>query len=167
MGQSHPAVTVSGTVWPLAFCWLLSETVALVLVQFVLLFPPSPSMTCDHWLPDPRGTPFERGVWSCDPPHDLDPAHCGPLGYSLGNVLMETTRLGRHHSDLLWVSYFTARGPGKEHRANKPLPPRRAWERSKGDATCLTISQNHGNPSRISSGFRITIQNHFLLESVG
>lgn len=82
MGQNHSTVTVSGTVWQLVFYWLLSETVVLVLVQFVLLFLPSPAMRCDHWIPDLWGTPFERGVGSCDPSHDLDLAHCGPLGYS-------------------------------------------------------------------------------------
>ena len=34
------------------------------------------------------------------------------------------------------------RGPGKEHRINKPLPTRRSWKRSRGDATCPTTSQN-------------------------
>ena len=33
-------------------------------------------------------------------------------------------------------------GPGKEQGTNKPLPTRRIWERSKGDTTCLTTSQN-------------------------
>ena len=33
-------------------------------------------------------------------------------------------------------------GPGKEHGANKPPPTGRVWERSKGDTTCLTTSQN-------------------------
>ena len=33
-------------------------------------------------------------------------------------------------------------GPGKEHRTNKPPPIRRVQERSKGDTTCLTTSQN-------------------------
>ena len=34
------------------------------------------------------------------------------------------------------------RGPGKEHRINKPLPTRRSWKRSRGDATWPTTSQN-------------------------
>ena len=33
-------------------------------------------------------------------------------------------------------------GPSKEHRTNKPPPIRRVQERSKGDTTCLTTSQN-------------------------
>ena len=33
-------------------------------------------------------------------------------------------------------------GPRKEHGTNKPPPTRRVWERSKGDTTCLTTSQN-------------------------
>ena len=38
-----------------------------------------------------------------------------------------------------------AAGPGKEHGANKPPPTGRVQERSKGDSTCRTTSQN---PSR-------------------
>ena len=33
-------------------------------------------------------------------------------------------------------------GPGKEHGTNKQPPTRRVQERSKGDTTCLTTSQN-------------------------
>ena len=33
-------------------------------------------------------------------------------------------------------------GPGKEHGSNKPSPTERVQERSKGDTTCLTTSQN-------------------------
>ena len=33
-------------------------------------------------------------------------------------------------------------GPGKEQGTNKPPPTRRVWERSKGDTTCPTTSQN-------------------------
>ena len=45
-----------------------------------------------------------------------------------------------------------ARGPGKEHRTNKPPPTGRVWERSKGDTTCLTTSQNSSllHPSWLS-----------------
>ena len=39
-------------------------------------------------------------------------------------------------------------GPSKEHRPNKPPPAGRVQERSKGDATCPTTSQN---PSCISA----------------
>ena len=34
------------------------------------------------------------------------------------------------------------RGPGKEHRTNKPPPTGGVQERSKGDTICLTTSQN-------------------------
>ena len=40
------------------------------------------------------------------------------------------------------MSCFTTGGPGKEHRTNKPPPTRRVRERSKGDTTCPTTSQN-------------------------
>ena len=40
------------------------------------------------------------------------------------------------------MSCFTTGGPGKEQGTNKPPPIRRVRERSKGDATCLTTSQN-------------------------
>ena len=33
-------------------------------------------------------------------------------------------------------------GPGKEHETNKPPPPRRVWERSRGDTSCPSTSQN-------------------------
>ena len=37
---------------------------------------------------------------------------------------------------------FSTGGPSKEHETNKPPPTGRVWERSKGDTTCLTTSQN-------------------------
>ena len=40
------------------------------------------------------------------------------------------------------MSCFTTGGPGKEHRTNKLPPTGRIQERSKGDTTCLTTSQN-------------------------
>ena len=40
------------------------------------------------------------------------------------------------------MSYFMTRGPGKEHRTNKPPPTGGVQERSKGDTICLTTSQN-------------------------
>ena len=40
------------------------------------------------------------------------------------------------------MSCFTTGGPGKEHRTNKPPPTGRVQERSKGDTTCPTTSQN-------------------------
>ena len=46
--------------------------------------------------------------------------------------------LARHHSNHL---HELLAGPGKEHGTNKP-PVRRVWEKSKGDTTCPTTSQN-------------------------
>ena len=40
------------------------------------------------------------------------------------------------------LSCFRTGGPGKEHRTNKPPQTGRVQERSKGDTTCLTTSQN-------------------------
>ena len=40
------------------------------------------------------------------------------------------------------MSCLRTGGPGKEHGANKPSPTERVRERSKGDTTCLTTSQN-------------------------
>ena len=40
------------------------------------------------------------------------------------------------------MSCFIAGGPGKEQGTYKPPPTRRVWERSKGDTTCPTTSQN-------------------------
>ena len=54
---------------------------------------------------------------------------------------LKLSSLLRHHITIC-VSYFTAGGPGKEHRTNKPPPTGRVQERSKGDTTCLTTSQN-------------------------
>ena len=47
------------------------------------------------------------------------------------------------------MSCFMKGGPGNEHGTNKPPPTRRVQERSKGDSTCLTTSQNpcHWHPS--------------------
>ena len=45
----------------------------------------------------------------------------------------------------IYVSYFMIGGPGKEHWTNKPSLTLRVQERSKGDTTCPTTSQN---PSR-------------------
>ena len=42
----------------------------------------------------------------------------------------------------IFMSCFRTGGPGKKQGTNKPPPTRRVWERSKGDTTCLTISQN-------------------------
>ena len=43
------------------------------------------------------------------------------------------------------MSCFTTGGPSKEHRTNKPPPAGRVRERSRGDTTCPSTSQN---PSR-------------------
>ena len=40
------------------------------------------------------------------------------------------------------MSCFRTGGPGKEQGTNKPPPTRRVRERSKGNITCLTTSQN-------------------------
>ena len=49
------------------------------------------------------------------------------------------------------MSCFTTGGPGKEHGTNKPPPTGRVRERSKGDTTCPTTSQNpHWHPSRLN-----------------
>ena len=43
---------------------------------------------------------------------------------------------------IIYMSCFTTGGPGKEHATNKPPPTGRVQERSKGDTTGLTTSQN-------------------------
>ena len=50
---------------------------------------------------------------------------------------------------IICMSCFMTGGPGKEHGTNNPPPTRRVLERSKGDTTCLTTSQNpsHWHPS--------------------
>ena len=60
--------------------------------------------------------------------------------------------LARPHSNIC-MSCFTTGGPGKEHRTNKPPPTGRVRERSKGDTTCPTPSQNppHWHPSWLSN----------------
>ena len=40
------------------------------------------------------------------------------------------------------MNCFTTGGPAKEHGTNKPPPTGRVQERSKGDTTCPTTSQN-------------------------
>jgi len=46
-------------------------------------------------------------------------------------------------------------GPGKEHRTKKPPPTRRVQERSKGNTTCPTTSQNpsHWHPSWLNKAW--------------
>ena len=53
------------------------------------------------------------------------------------------------------MSCFTTGGSGKEHRTSKPPPTGRVRERSKGDSTCLTTSQNPPlwHPSWLNKGF--------------
>ena len=43
---------------------------------------------------------------------------------------------------IIFMSHVTTGGSGKEHGTNKPPPTGRAQERSKGDTTCPTTSQN-------------------------
>ena len=57
-----------------------------------------------------------------------------------GNILSKTTHPGTIVT--ICMSYFMARGPGKEHRTNKSPPTGRIWERLKRDAICPTTSQN-------------------------
>ena len=57
-----------------------------------------------------------------------------------GSTLKRPT-LARPHSNHLH-ELFTTGGPGKEHGTNNPPPTGRVWERSKGDTTCPTTSQN-------------------------
>ena len=45
-------------------------------------------------------------------------------------------------------------GPRKENRTNKPPPTGGAWERSKGNTTCLTTSQNPlSHPSWLNKAY--------------
>ena len=61
-----------------------------------------------------------------------------------GETLPATTHPGQVVPDVvtICVSYFTTGSSGKEHGTNKPPPTGRIWERSKGDSTCPTTSQN-------------------------
>ena len=56
-----------------------------------------------------------------------------------GSTLIETTHLGQV---TICMSCFMTGGLGKEQGTNKPPPTRRVRERSKGDTTCPTTSQN-------------------------
>ena len=49
--------------------------------------------------------------------------------------------LARRHGNHLHELFYD-RSPGKEHRTIKSPPTARVWERSKGDTTCPTTSQN-------------------------
>ena len=59
-----------------------------------------------------------------------------------GEAHSETTHPGQATLVITCVSYFTTGGPRKEQGTNKSPPTGRAQERSKGDTTCLTTSQN-------------------------
>ena len=61
---------------------------------------------------------------------------------------LKSPTLARQHSNHLHELFYTG-GPGKENRANKPPSIGRVPERSKGDNTCPTTSQNpsHWHPS--------------------
>ena len=54
---------------------------------------------------------------------------------------MKPPTLARHHGNHLHELFYTG-GPSKQHGINKPPPTGRAQERSKGDTTCPTTSQN-------------------------
>jgi len=54
-----------------------------------------------------------------------------------GSTLIET-----FHSNHLHELFYDRRGSGKEHGTNKSPPTGRVWERSKGDTTGPTTSQN-------------------------
>ena len=54
---------------------------------------------------------------------------------------LKTPTLARRHINHVHAC-FTTGGPGKEQGTNKPPPTRRVRERSKGDATRPTTSQN-------------------------
>ena len=66
----------------------------------------------------------------------------GCWGAGRGSTMAETAHPGPGTIVTIHVSYFVTGGPDKEHKTNKPLPIRRMWERSKGDATCLLTFQN-------------------------
>ena len=69
------------------------------------------------------------------------------IGTSASFLLLEEAHglkpptLARHHSNLC-MRRSTTEGPGKEHGSNKPPSTRRVLERSNGDTTCPTTSQN-------------------------
>ena len=54
---------------------------------------------------------------------------------------LKPSTLARHHGHHFHDCLMTG-GPGKEHGTNKPPPTGRVRERSKGDTTCPTTSQN-------------------------
>ena len=64
--------------------------------------------------------------------------HQEPLGEA---HWLKPPTLAGHHSNHC-MSCFTTGGPGKDHGTNKPPPTGRVQERSKGDTTCPTTSQN-------------------------
>ena len=59
-----------------------------------------------------------------------------------GSTLIETAPPWPGAIVTICMSCFMTGGPGKEQGTNKPPPTRRVGERSKGDTTCLTTSQN-------------------------
>ena len=59
-----------------------------------------------------------------------------------GSTLIETTHPGQAPQLTIYMSCFMTGGPDKEQGTNKSPPTRRVRERSKGDTTCLTTSQN-------------------------
>ena len=63
-------------------------------------------------------------------------------GVVRGNTLIETAHPRPGAIVTICMSCFTTGGPGKEQGSNNPPPTRRVWERSTGDTTCPTTSQN-------------------------
>ena len=60
---------------------------------------------------------------------------------TVGRSTLKPPTMARHHSNHLHELFYTG-GPGKKHGTNKPPPTGRVRERSKGDTTCPTTSQN-------------------------
>ena len=78
------------------------------------------------------------------------------LGHGVGgNTLTETAPPWPGTRVTICASNFMTGAPGKEHGTNKPPPTGRVQDRSKGDTTCLTTSQNPYRwlPSWLSSAF--------------
>ena len=76
----------------------------------------------------------------------LDTQCCPMLELGLHVVVRGSTLTEPTHRPCTVASIcarcFTTGDPGKEHATNKPPPMGRVWERSKGNATCPTTSQN-------------------------
>ena len=87
------------------------------------------------------------GLWRKLSAEELMLLNCG-----VGEDSWESLVLGKHTewnrppwpgtTATICMSCFTTGGPGKEQGTNKPPPTRRVRERSKGETTCPTTSQN-------------------------